>query len=1059
MANKEFTENTRVQVPAALHLCRLGYTYLSAIKDDDFDDKTNILKKIFIKSVCHINKDKDLTEAQAESLLNDLIRISANDDLGREFYQHLSTNSGIKLIDFDHPEENEWHVTTEFTCEDRESGDNFRPDITCFINGIPVCIIEVKKPNNRDGILAERDRINKRMAKKVFRTFFNVTQLMIFSNNQEYDHEGLVPIQGAFYATTSKKEAFFNVFREADDDILAKSGYNPELPDGVEKQVLTHRNCIPIKESEEYKHNQRPDSPTNRIITSMLSRERILFLLRYGFAYVDKKEKIEVDGKEEEREELQKHIMRYQQMFASMAIRKRLEDGGKSGIIWHTQGSGKTALAFYNVKYLTDYYATQGIAAKFYFIVDRIDLMEQASTEFAERGLLVRQAQDRDSLMADFRDNNFRVNAGGKPEIMVVNIQKFKEDHKKVSMEGAYNTKLQRIFFIDEAHRGYRADGSFLANLLEADKDSVKIALTGTPLLKEEAESWRVFGDYIDKYYYDKSISDGYTLKLMREDIETSYKEKITQILERLTQNVEVKPGDVKHSVIIESDKYLNSLLEYIIHDMRRSRIHFAAPAMAGMIVCETNRQARNLYDLFQERFKPTNLQSGEKPMRAQLILHDEDDKTTRKSYITEYKRNESIDFLIVNAMLLTGFDAARLKKLYLCRKLDGHNLLQALTRVNRPYRDFKYGYVVDFANIKENFIETNNLYLKELNRTNEDSTESQNEPPAGDILMAAPEEIKAKMDKVKDTLWPYDCENKEVFREQLDEITDNEVLYTLRTALETAKSLVNQVRSYGDEALKKKIEELKPGDLNDLLKEVNHRIERNNLLNSTDHSDDVTGIIREAISQIEFEFRKKGQEELEIIYNDLKERYDKVREEFEANFDKQKDPVYVSLADEFKKYFRKRGFQLQDVVQAKEEIGYMDTVMERIRAINRANEMLKRKYNDDESFARIHKRIREENEKRSKREPKEKPIISDNERELAEELSKMKEAIDAQIFFNVHILNNEEAFGQDVLKDISLTLVGNGIAAPVSDKKAIRREIVSEYMARYSPMRMAANY
>ncbi len=1059
MANKEFTENTRVQVPAALHLCRLGYTYLSAIKDDDFDDKTNILKKIFIKSVCHINKDKDLTEAQAESLLNDLIRISANDDLGREFYQHLSTNSGIKLIDFDHPEENEWHVTTEFTCEDRESGDNFRPDITCFINGIPVCIIEVKKPNNRDGILAERDRINKRMAKKVFRTFFNVTQLMIFSNNQEYDHEGLVPIQGAFYATTSKKEAFFNVFREADDDILAKSGYNPELPDGVEKQVLTHRNCIPIKESEEYKHNQRPDSPTNRIITSMLSRERILFLLRYGFAYVDKKEKIEVDGKEEEREELQKHIMRYQQMFASMAIRKRLEDGGKSGIIWHTQGSGKTALAFYNVKYLTDYYATQGIAAKFYFIVDRIDLMEQASTEFAERGLLVRQAQDRDSLMADFRDNNFRVNAGGKPEIMVVNIQKFKEDHKKVSMEGAYNTKLQRIFFIDEAHRGYRADGSFLANLLEADKDSVKIALTGTPLLKEEAESWRVFGDYIDKYYYDKSISDGYTLKLMREDIETSYKEKITQILERLTQNVEVKPGDVKHSVIIESDKYLNSLLDYIIHDMRRSRIHFAAPAMAGMIVCETNRQARNLYDLFQERFKPSNLQSGEKPMRAQLILHDEDDKTTRKSYITEYKRNESIDFLIVNAMLLTGFDAARLKKLYLCRKLDGHNLLQALTRVNRPYRDFKYGYVVDFANIKENFIETNNLYLKELNRTNEDSTESQNEPPAGDILMAAPEEIKAKMDKVKDTLWPYDCENKEVFREQLDEITDNEVLYTLRTALETAKSLVNQVRSYGDEALKKKIEELKPGDLNDLLKEVNHRIERNNLLNSTDHSDDVTGIIREAISQIEFEFRKKGQEELEIIYNDLKERYDKVREEFEANFDKQKDPVYVSLADEFKKYFRKRGFQLQDVVQAKEEIGYMDTVMERIRAINRANEMLKRKYNDDESFARIHKRIREENEKRSKREPKEKPIISDNERELAEELSKMKEAIDAQIFFNVHILNNEEAFGQDVLKDISLTLVGNGIAAPVSDKKAIRREIVSEYMARYSPMRTAANY
>lgn len=1055
MAKNDFTENTRVQVPAALHLCRLGYTYLSAIKDEDYDDKTNILKKVFIRAVCHINEDKNLQEHQAADLLNELIRMSAYEDLGRDFYKKLSANSGIKLIDYEHPEENEWHVTTEFTCEDRESGDNFRPDITCFINGIPVCFIEVKKPNNRDGILAERDRINKRMSKKVFRTFFNVTQLMIFSNNQEYDHEGLVPIQGAFYATTSKKGAFFNVFREADKNILAKSGYDPVLKDGIEKQVLTHRNCIPIKESDEYKHNQRPDSPTNRIITSMLSRDRILFLLRYGFAYVEKKEK---DENEVEHEELQKHIMRYQQMFASMAIKERLASGVKSGIIWHTQGSGKTALAYYNVKYLTDFYAKQGVAAKFYFIVDRLDLMDQATMEFRERGLHVRQAQDRDALMKDIRDISFRPSAGGDPEIMVVNIQKFKEDHRKVSMEGAYNTRLQRIFFIDEAHRGYRADGSFLANLLDADKDAVKIALTGTPLLKEEAESWRVFGTYIDKYYYDKSISDGYTLKLMREDIETSYKEKITQILERLTQNVEVKPGDVKHSVIIESEKYLNSLLDYIIHDIRRSRIHFAAPTMAGMIVCETNAQARELYRLFQERFKPESLQTGEKPLRAQLILHDEDDKATRKSFIEEFKKKESIDFLIVNAMLLTGFDAARVKKLYLCRKLDGHTLLQALTRVNRPYRDFKYGYVVDFANIKQNFIDTNNLYLKELNRTNEDSPETQNEPPAGDVLMAHTDDIMAKMNEIKDILWPYDCANKEVFREQIDEIRDNKVLYELRSTLEDAKSLSNQVRSYGSEELRQKIEEMKPGDVNELLKEVNRRIERNNLLNSTDHSDDVTGIIREAISQIEFEFRKKGQEELEIIYNDLKERYEKVKQEFDANFDKQKDPVYVSLADEFKKYFRKRGFQLQDVVQAKEEIGYMDSIMERIRAINRANNMLKRKYNDDESFARIHKRIREENEKRSKREPKEKPIISENERELAEELSRMKSAIDAQLYANVHILSNEEAFGQDVLKDISLTLIANGIVAPVSDKKAIRREIVNEYMARYTP-KMAVNY
>lgn len=126
-------------------------------------------------------------------------------------------------------------------------------------------------------------------------------------------------------------------------------------------------------------------------------------------------------------------------------------------------------------------------------------------------------------------------------EIVVVNIQKFKEDKAKVKVDDSYSTQLQRIFFIDEAHRGYNPQGSFLANLLEADTNAVKIALTGTPLLKEERESWRVFGDYIHTYYYDKSIADGYTCKLMREPVETIYKEKIENILEQLAGDVEVK--------------------------------------------------------------------------------------------------------------------------------------------------------------------------------------------------------------------------------------------------------------------------------------------------------------------------------------------------------------------------------------------------------------------------------------------------------------------------------------------------------------------------------------
>lgn len=103
-----------------------------------------------------------------------------NADLGREFYALLSANSGVKLVDFENPDNNEWHVTTEFTCHNDETDDEFRPDITCFVNGMPLAFIEVKKPNNHEGILAERDRINMRMSKKCFHTFFNITQLMIF---------------------------------------------------------------------------------------------------------------------------------------------------------------------------------------------------------------------------------------------------------------------------------------------------------------------------------------------------------------------------------------------------------------------------------------------------------------------------------------------------------------------------------------------------------------------------------------------------------------------------------------------------------------------------------------------------------------------------------------------------------------------------------------------------------------------------------------------------------------------------------------------------------------
>lgn len=999
-----------------------------------------------------------LSELQARQLLNEITLILDNNDLGREFYNKLSSNSNIKLIDFQDADRNEWHVTTEFTCENQDSGDSFRPDITCFVNGLPLAFIEVKKPNNHDGILAERKRINVRMRNEKFRRFLNVTQLMIFSNNQEYDNENRVPIQGAFYCCSSKDKAFFNVFREADKDFVTKYPYEA-VSDSVEKQILQHRNCVVIKNLPDYNTNKDTNTPTNRILTSMLSKERFLFLLRYGFAYVDRKIELEDGGKTTQ---LEKHVMRYQQLFASLAIRKKLNNGIKSGIIWHTQGSGKTALAYYSVRSLTDFYAAKNTAVKFYFIVDRLDLMEQAKDEFVARGLSVRTANSRDELMSDIRSTNLTENAEGKAEIMVVNIQKFKQDSAKIQIDSNYSIRLQRIFFIDEAHRGYNPHGSFLANLLAADKDAIKIALTGTPLLKEERESWRVFGDYIDTYYYDKSIADGYTLKLMREPVETIYKEKIENILDKLAGSIEVRKSDIDRNKIIEHESYLNALIDYIIADFRRFRIEQADDTVGAMIVCKTNPQAREMYRLWQERFNKALYIEGKhdeslmlaaepmiaygyhaKPLRVSLILHDEGDKEERKAYIDEYKKKLSVDVLIVNQMLLTGFDAPRLKKLYLGRSLDGHDLLQALTRVNRPYHKFKYGYVVDFVNIKENFDATNDRYLRELNRT-ADIKETGEKETVGEAIIVDKEQIVEQIKEIRSVLFNYTCDNPEEFRKEIDEIENKDNLYTLRSTLENAKAIINQVRAFGDEELKDKINSLPKGTIPTLITEVSHRIERMNFLESTEHKADVSGIINVALSELEFEFKKGISEELRIIVNDIRERCEKVQAEFEANFDKAEDK-YVILAEEFREYFRKKGFVPQNTQEAKESIDYMDSVMKKIREINRRNNILKKKYQGDERFVRIHKRIEEENEKR------EKPLISKTEYEIAESLSKMKREIDNRIYLDINIIANENSFKRDTLAMIGHQLVDLGIKASLPDRKFINNLIANEYINQYN--------
>ncbi|RZF61744.1 type I restriction endonuclease subunit R [Sphingobacterium corticibacterium] len=990
-----FNENSRVKIPALLHLMRLGYTCIP-LREQIRRSDSNIFEDIFLESLQRINPDVALEDLKR--LLDEISLELDYEDIGEKFYQRLTATSGIKLIDFKNFNNNSFHVTTELICK---SGDEeFRPDITVLINGMPLAFVEVKKPHNKEGVLAERRRINNRFKQKHFRKFANITQLMVFSNNMEYEDGIVEPVFGAFYATSAYADLHFNYFREDVDYPVKQELIN--LSEDQENFVLKDNNLLVIKHSPEFKTNKEPYGPTHRILTSLFSRERLGFILRYAIAYV------------REESTVQKHIMRYPQVFASMAITAKLDEGRTKGIIWHTQGSGKTALAYYNVKYLTEYYQKKQIIPKFYFIVDRLDLLIQSSNEFAKRGLKVNRVNSRQEFVADLKVVGAIHNDSGQAEITVVNIQKFSEG-STVSDDIGYDINTQRIFFLDEAHRSYNPKGNYLANLINSDKNAIKIALTGTPLLKEvakEYDSKLLFGNYIHKYYYNRSIADGYTLRLIREEIEGSFKMEMKEVIEQ----IKVLRGDIKTSDVYADRRFAQGLLDYITRDLVDFRDYWRDESLGGMVVCDSSKQAKMLFQLFEEQYgiqeiNVQNLAIAAEPsvaygdrrkekLTAALILHDENDKQIRKDLIEAFKSGK-IDILFVYNMLLTGFDAKRLKKLYLARVIQDHNLLQTLTRVNRPYKNYQYGYVVDFADISTAFDRTNQLYFQELQEQLGDEMEMYS------YLFKSKEEIKTEINEIQETLFHYDTENQEIFSQQIAAIHDKHELLRLVKALRTAKELKNIIAINGYEGLGELVDF---HVLNRLLLEAQSRLDNLNFVESLENSDETRNLLDAALEDIVFQFIKVGEEELRLA-DEYKDQLRKTREALQQNFDTG-DPEFISLKEELERIFRKKNLSETNQEDMVENMQLLRKIYDQAKELNRKNALLRAKYDHDEKYARIHKRLTE------------KGNLSAKEIQLHRALMQVKQEVDDKLEGQEDILENQAWFDRYLVKLVAQQFV-----------------------------------
>ena len=1054
ISKSAFSEDSRVKFPTLMHLMGMGFKYVSLkglktkyiiAPKTEFDPLTNILTDYFTEAYNKLNPNVE--NGAAGKLLAKIQSSLMNDDLGRQFYNEILLNTGERIIDLSSPvnfyKNNTFQVATEMTCGDKDS-DNYRPDITLFVNGLPLAFIEVKKENNHKGIQAETDRMKQRFVNPKYRRFLNLTQIMVFSNDMEYDNNEVTPTIGAFYATIGKKNTKYNCFREEGQDSFPIERHIRQVTLQEEEILLRDNNVPQYKNSSEYKTNCLANTPTKRMCDSLFSFNRFHFLLKYGIAYVDY-----TNG-------LQKHIMRYPQLFATKAIECHLEAGKTKGIIWHTQGSGKTALSFYNVKYLTDYYSSKGIVPQFFFIVDRLDLMIQAQREFSYRGLKVNSVQTKDDFAKIISSGLTTQNREGKPEITVVNIQKFSNDSKALP-KNAYNVPVQRIYFIDEAHRNYSPDGCFLKNLISSDSNAVKIALTGTPIISKEYNTKDIFGDYIHTYFYNASIADGYTRRLIREDIGSNYKIRLQEAL----NSIRVKVHSVKESDVYAHRTYVQPLLDYVINDLQQFRVKNEDNTLGGMVVCNSKEQAQMMYRLFLEKYADEteldnerdedgatvyrSISAGEMEVkktpcrkccyRAALITYDSFDKETRAKWIELFKDGK-IDLLIVFQMLQTGFDAPRLKKLYLHRMVKEHNLLQTLTRVNRPYKEMKYGYVVDFANIEEEYSKTNREYQEELeHEVGKDNLKHT------DRLLVTMEEAKSKVDEARKVLAPYELGNPEIFSRQLNMEDDREVVRSIVRSLEDMRSLQNMLTAQGSEA--EAVVEI--SDIHNLIKAARNRLDLLGFIDNADEKSNTRQLLNVALENIEFSFEKRGEGELEI-QEQYRQSVEHARRQLQACMDTE-DPEYRSILEEFLRLFRRKEMESQEEFNMHDKVQNVNDILKRIKRLNERDALEAIKYNGDTKFVRVEKRLKEKDKEEIEHKTSPRNYAWTEEKEkMTVILLAIKEDVDDVYFHNQAILEVPAYFKRNILTYVTRHFKEGQINTDREVRKYVSEVINREY-------------
>jgi type I restriction enzyme R subunit len=333
----------------------------------------------------------------------------------------------------------------------------------------------------------------------------------------------------------------------------------------------------------------------------------------------------------------------------------------------------------------------------------------------------------------------------------------------------------------------------------------------------------------------------------------------------------------------------------------------------------------------------------------------------------------------------------------------------------------------VDFADIRQNFEKTNKAYFDELQSELGDEIEKYSN------LFKSKEEIEEEFKDIKEKLFSYDLKNAELFSRQISVIEDRKVVLEIKQALGNAKNLYNLIRLYGHFDL---LEKLDFSKITLLYNEAARHLDLLNLKEALKNNVDTTNILNVALENVLFMFRKVSEEEM-IIADQLKDTLRKTRETLAHNFDQQ-DPEFVSLYDELKRLFDQKNLDEITQEDMKRNIAALQQIFDKITELNRKNNLLKAKYENDAKYARTHKRILERGN------------ISKRESEIHETLMEIKNQVDDKILINTKLLDNEAFFEGIVINDVIKCFNKTGVKLDPASAKYVNTCLVKEYVNEY---------